>query len=188
VSVAQAAEDRTAATVLEAAAAVLADKGGSASMADFAARSGLSRATLYNHFENREALLSALAKATIDAAQERMVEADLDAVPFPEALARMTRALVSSGTKFSLLANGRYVDRDEVRKRLSEPMRKVFQRGIDDGTLRPEFSPEVLQALYRGLLLGALQLVAETQAGVEQATSIVVGVFLNGTGAPTPRP
>jgi TetR/AcrR family transcriptional regulator, mexCD-oprJ operon repressor len=117
-----------------------------------------------------------------------MVEADLDAVPFPEALARMTRALVSSGTKFSLLANGRYVDRDEVRKRLSEPMRKVFQRGIDDGILRPEFSPEVLQALYRGLLLGALQLVAETQAGVEQAASIVVGVFLNGAGAPTPRP
>jgi TetR/AcrR family transcriptional regulator, mexCD-oprJ operon repressor len=187
VSVAQTREDRTTAVVLEAAVAVLAEKGDAATMADVAERSGLSRATLYNYFKSRELLLSALGKAAVDAAYERIVEADLDSVTVPEALARMTRALVASGMKFFLVMSARCLDRDDAERRLSPPMRRVFQRGIDDGTFRSDYSSEMLQTLYRGLLLGILRLVGETQIGVEQASSIVIDFFMEGSRARAAR-
>ena len=53
--------DRTAAAILDAAAHVLAERGAGANMAEVAAASGVSRATLYRYYPSREALLEALA-------------------------------------------------------------------------------------------------------------------------------
>ena len=52
--------DRTAAAILDAAAHVFSEQGTAANLADVAAAAGVSRATLYRYYPNREALLKAL--------------------------------------------------------------------------------------------------------------------------------
>src|SRR5438067_11098805 len=53
--------DRTAAAILDAAAHVFSEQGTGANLAAVAAAAGVSRATLYRYYPNREALLEALA-------------------------------------------------------------------------------------------------------------------------------
>src|ERR671933_585725 len=63
---------RVSAAILEAAAAVLAERGEQASMADVAAAAGVARATVYRYFPNREALFEALGRLAVEEAGERL--------------------------------------------------------------------------------------------------------------------
>src|ERR1700683_663638 len=96
---AQKVRDHVSAAILDAAASVIAEHGEAASMADVAEAAGVGRATLYRYFASREDLMRALVKAAIDDASGRLVDADLENVPVPEALARLARVLVVSGFK-----------------------------------------------------------------------------------------
>src|SRR6266702_3724628 len=58
--------DRTTAAILDAAAHALAEHGSRANMADVAAAAGVSRATLYRYYRDREALLAALASSAVE--------------------------------------------------------------------------------------------------------------------------
>src|SRR3954453_17231489 len=72
---------RVSAAILEAAAAVLAERGEQASMADVAAAAGRARATVYRYFPNREALFEALGRLAVDDAGERLEAGRLDEIP-----------------------------------------------------------------------------------------------------------
>ncbi|HEX3947458.1 MAG TPA: TetR/AcrR family transcriptional regulator [Acidimicrobiales bacterium] len=176
--------DHVATAILDAAAAVLAEHGDSASMADVAAAAGVGRATLYRYFPNREQLLHSLGHAALDDAERRLVEADLGSVPVPEALARLTRAVVATGSKFAvLLSEHSYLDKDEVAHRLADPIRSVFQRGWDDGTFRTDLSPATLGDLFGGLLHAAVRMTVDEGLGVERASAIVTSFFFDGARA-----
>src|SRR6266516_5023435 len=73
--------DRTRAAILDAAAEALAERGGRTSMADVAAAAGVSRATLYRYYADREALLDALASHALGDAAARLADAGLDRAP-----------------------------------------------------------------------------------------------------------
>src|SRR5919202_1435412 len=60
---------RVSGAILEAAAALLADRGEQASMADVAAAAGMARATVYRYFPNKEALFEALGRLAVEEAQ-----------------------------------------------------------------------------------------------------------------------
>jgi TetR/AcrR family transcriptional repressor of mexCD-oprJ operon len=79
------------------AAAVLAERGEQASMADVAAAAGMARATVYRYFPNREALFEALGRLAVEEAGERLQAGRLQDVPVPEAFERAVRALVAVG-------------------------------------------------------------------------------------------
>src|ERR687885_1764534 len=98
---------RVSAAILEAAAAVLAERGEQASMADVAAAAGVARATVYRYFPNREALLEALGRLALEDAGERLSAARLAEVPVDEGLSRAVRALVTVGDRFVVLARER---------------------------------------------------------------------------------
>src|SRR5215208_6217147 len=74
---------RVSAAILEAAAAVLAERGEQASMADVAAAAGMARATVYRYFPNREALLEELGRLAVEEAGERLEAGRLGAVGEP---------------------------------------------------------------------------------------------------------
>jgi TetR/AcrR family transcriptional repressor of mexCD-oprJ operon len=172
--------------ILEAAATVIGDQGESASMTEVAEAAGISRATLYRYFASREDLLRALSAAAIENARVRLMAADLEAVPVPEAVARIARAMVASAVNFSILiSEPQYIDKDEVNLKIGGPIRAVLQRGMDDGTLRNDLPLELLTGLWGGLLGGALRSMSRGvhDVGVEAMSAAAASLFLRGAGA-----
>src|SRR5256884_9192324 len=95
--------DRTAAAILDAAAHVLAERGAGANMAEVAAAAGVSRATLYRYYPDREALLEALASHALADAAARLADAGLERAPVEQAIERIVRALTAVGDRYAVL-------------------------------------------------------------------------------------
>ncbi|HEX3566532.1 MAG TPA: TetR/AcrR family transcriptional regulator [Acidimicrobiales bacterium] len=186
--------DHISTAILNAAALVLSAKGDTASMEDVAAAAGVGRATIYRYFPSRDDLLSALSEVAIDDAHRRITEADLERATVPEALARIVRAVVACGIKFSVLTNDHsHVDRNRVDSLIREPIHAVFRRGQDEGILRTDLSTDILVDLFGGLTKVALQLSDEDELGAEEASAVIASIFLNGVrptgdGAADPHP
>src|SRR5438270_3909526 len=103
--------DRTSAAILDAAAHALSERGSRANMADVAAAAGVSRATLYRYFPDREALLDALASHALADASARLADAGLERAPVEEALERIVRALTAVGDRYAVLV-GEQIEAD----------------------------------------------------------------------------
>ena len=175
--------DRIATGILDTAAAVLAERGESASMAEIADAAGVSRATLYRYFPSRDALLRGLAEAGSSELRERIADAELDTIPVPEAIARLTRGFVFAGSKYVALTRSGHKPPDpaEAQKDLAVPVLRLFDRGIADGTLRPDLTPEVLVQIFTGLLEAAIRVSGPNGIGAEKASAAVISVFLDGS-------
>jgi len=175
--------DRIATGILDAATAVFSIRGDATSMGDVATAAGVSRATLYRYFPTREELVRALRASALRNARARLDQADLNSVPVPDALARLTRALVTTGAHYTVVLHEQGpADRADAARLLGEPIRSVFRRGVDDGSLRADRDPERLTALYAGLIGAAIQMTADG-LGVEDACDEVVAVVLDGVRA-----
>lgn len=179
-------DNRVAEAILDAAADLLAQGGEPPSLTDVAGAAGVARATLYRHFPTRERLLQALSAAARDAIAARLAEADLDAVPVSEAIARVARVIASGGSKYAAVA-GRFGTPDnagDAEQQIGTMIESLLRRGIDDGTLRRDLPVDELAVTLGSLLRAAARLTADHQAGVEKAAALVTSVFLHGTRNP----
>lgn len=176
--------DRTAAAILDAAAHALSEHGSRANMADVAAAAGVSRATLYRYFPDREALLDALASHALADAAARLTDAGLERAPVREAIERIVRALTAVGDRYAVVV-GEQVQGDpgEIERLIAAPMRAVFTRGVEAGLLRQDLPTEVLLELFGGTLQAALRLTQRGQLGLEEASAAAASVFLDGASA-----
>ncbi|MGP3937625.1 TetR/AcrR family transcriptional regulator [Nonomuraea sp. KM88] len=174
--------EHAAAGILDIAAKVLAEHGEAASMADIAKAAGMGRATLYRYFPSREALVQALYQTAVSDLFDKIDDADLDAVPATEALARLTRAAVSVIGKYRALAvlDSRMDGLEEANGRIGSTLQGVFDRGAAEGTFRTDLPPSTLMGAYGGLLRGIGNLVIQGQMGVEDASSTIIAIFLDG--------
>src|SRR6266496_6868197 len=156
--------DRTAAAILDAAARALSEHGSSASMADVAAAAGVSRATLYRYYPDREALLDALASHALAEAAARLGDASLERAPVEEAIERIVRAQTAVGARYAVLVREQVeADPGEIERLVAAPMRAVFARGIESGILRQDLPAEVLLELFGGALIAATKLIQRGQ-------------------------
>lgn len=177
--------DHVAVGLLDVAAAVLAERGADTSMSDLAKAAGVSRATLYRYFPNREALLTALADTAIADLSGRIADARLDTVPAPEALARLTRAMLGVVSKYRALGlfGKTSEDEAEAQQAFAAPIHALFERGARDGAFRPDLPARTLAELYISLLEGAIQRTLDGRLGAEEASAAITTVFLSGAGA-----
>ncbi|MEU6716796.1 helix-turn-helix domain-containing protein [Nonomuraea sp. NPDC046802] len=174
--------EHAAAGILDIAATVFAEHGEAASMTDIAKAAGVGRATLYRYFPSREALVQALYQTAVSDLFGKIDDANLDAVPVEEALARLTRAAMTMIGKYRALAvlDSRMDGLDEVNGRLAPPFQQIFERGAADETFRTDLSTSTLMGAYVGLLRGIGNLVIQGHMGVEEASAAVMAAFLDG--------
>ncbi len=178
--------DLTAAAIIDSAATVLAERGDAASMEEIASSAGVGRATLYRYFPNREELLRAMAAASVQELAARINEADLEAVPFEEAIARLARGIIATGNKYKALSadSAKYTETyPDFDVEVVEPIRALFRRGIAEGSLRVDLPSDVLMELFSGMIKGALDATASRGRGVEETAAAVTAVFLSGARA-----
>jgi AcrR family transcriptional regulator len=145
----------------------------------------VARATVYRYFPNRETLLDELARAAVDDVGERLASARIDAVAPEEGIARAVRALVDVGDPFVLLARRRLGSDPDVERRLTEPLRRLFERGQADGDIRDDITSAHLTESLVGLIVGLLT--SSRPLGREDVTAMVTGLFLDGARARGPR-
>ena len=171
---------RVSAAILEAAAAVLAERGDQASMADVAAAAGMARATVYRYFPNREALLEALGRLAVDDAGERLEAGRLQEVPVPDAFERAVRALVAVGDSFVVVSreSGRS-DPGAVRA-ASRRARcaQLVERAQSLGEMRDDLPASWLMESLIGIVVSGLQ--TRPSLGVEDTVAGVTSLFLDG--------
>ncbi len=181
-------QDHLTTVILDQAAHVLADHRETVSLADIAQAAGIARSTLYRYFPNREALLHALADRSARELQARIEEAEPDTLPVPEAIARITRGFIATGAKYVALAQQDPGPADTVDPQITEPLLRLFERGINDGSLRTDLSATALFSIYSDLIKGAILRASKDHDGVEKASATVLTVFLSGTLATTAGP
>lgn len=163
---------------LEAAAELFASRD-DVSMSQLAEAIGVGRATLYRHYDSREALLRDLAAFAFDDARRALDEAHLDEVDVAEGFERAFRALVHIGSRYAVVTRDKLsMPDDEARIAIGVPLRTLVARGQEDGTLRADVPAEWLLFAMKGAILSAVEL-AQT-AGVEDAAAFGARQFLNG--------
>jgi AcrR family transcriptional regulator len=173
--------DRTAAAILDAAAHVFSEQGAAANLADVAAAAGVSRATLYRYYPNREALLKALGAHALTELASRLNDAGLERATVEEAVERLARAIVAVGDRYAVLASEQCApDEAEAERLVGAPMRAVFERGIASGLIRQDLPADVLLELFAGTLMAAIRLTQRHELGAEEASAAAAAVFLDG--------
>ena len=65
-------------------------------------------------------------------------------------------------------------------QQVSEPLLRLFHRGVDDGTLRIDLPAEALLGSFADLIEGSIIRSARTYAGVEETSAAVLSIFLSG--------
>jgi TetR/AcrR family transcriptional regulator, mexCD-oprJ operon repressor len=177
---------RVSGAILEGAARIFARQGDQANMNDVAAAAGVARATVYRYFPNREALLDALAQATVSDVDARLASARINEVAPEEGIARAVRALVDVGDSFVLLARGRLrSDPERFERSLMQPLRQLFERGQADGDIRNDITGARLSEAMIGLIVGVVT--STPSLGNEDMTATINGLFLDGARARGPR-
>lgn len=179
-------QQRVAAAILDGAAQILVRQGQQASMSDVAEAAGVARATVYRYFPTREALLDELAHAAVTDVEARLASARIDEVPPEEAVTRTVRALVDVGNPFVLLVREeRRSDHERFERKVTQPLRRLFERGQASGDIRDDIASARLTESLIGLIAGLLQ--AAPPLGKDDIAATIVRLFLDGARARGPR-
>ena len=179
-------QQRVAAAILDGAAQIFVRQGEQASMNDVAEAAGVARATVYRYFPTREALLDELARTAVADLEERLASARIDEVPPEEGITRAVRALLDVGNTFVLLVHEeRRPDRARFERQVTQPLRRLFERGQASGDIRDDIASARLAESLIGLIVGLLQ--AAPPLGKEDMAATIVRLFLDGARARGPR-
>jgi TetR/AcrR family transcriptional regulator, mexCD-oprJ operon repressor len=168
------------AAILEAAAAVLAERGEQASMADVAAAAGMARATVYRYFPNRKALLDELAELAVQSAAERLAAARIDEIrPVPDGITRAVRALVDVGDLFIVVARERLrPDSARFERQVGAPLRHLIERGQSTGDIRDDIPSPWLADSLMGIVVSVLS--SPLSVGRDDTVAAITGLFTDG--------
>jgi AcrR family transcriptional regulator len=170
---------RVSSAILEAAAAVLAERGEQASMADVATAAGMARATVYRYFPNREALFEALGRLAVEEAGERLLAGRLQEVAVPEAFERAVRSLVAVGDYFVVVSReSARPDPEEFEQRIAAPLRGLIERAQSQGEVRDDLPASWLMESLIGIVVSGLQ--TQPSLGVEDTVAGITSLFLDG--------
>ncbi|PTL78710.1 TetR/AcrR family transcriptional regulator [Vitiosangium sp. GDMCC 1.1324] len=172
---------------------VFSEQGFGARMEDIAERAGVSVGTLYNHFEDRNALLLELIRVRREALMTRVdaVLTKVEGRAFQEqlrALLDTTFAHFREHARFfaivmqsELVRSAGFPQKAGTLAEISTRMERLIQRGVASGELRREGS-EFYASLLLGMVRGLLMKAADTQRSdeLQRGADVLLQVFLKG--------
>lgn len=157
------------ARILDAARAVLAERGLDIEVHEVAARAGVGVGTLYRHFANRDDLVRAILNETLDDLMARLRSAAAIEDP-AEALRQIPFSLDDSlSSLFAALRDPRAAKlQQDMKERMSRPraaeilelVAGIVERGVRSGAFRADLDPQTTAAA----ILGSIGTVCETFA------------------------
>lgn len=160
-----------------------------ASLAEVAAQTGVSRTTLYSRFPTRQALLVGLAQAAMDLVEKAYVDARLDGAPPDRAgveagLLRVVERLVPLGERVEFLLRERSLDAEpELVARYAEldrPLVAFVTRAQEAGALRRGLPAWWVVASLVGSVYAAWEAIADGVLAPRDAPALVLGTVLDG--------
>jgi AcrR family transcriptional regulator len=150
--------NRTRGAILAAAASVLA-RDRTATLPDIAEAAGVGRTTLHRYFPDRESLIEATVKDSIQAIQHSVTEAELDQGSSLDAMRRAVAAMVQVGDRLLFVFGDQRLLKGHGTqggaKPPDDPVIDLIKRGQAEGVFDPEASASWIQhvlwvLVYRG--------------------------------------
>ena len=124
----------------------------------------------------------ALTAEALDELAGRLADAGLETTGAEEAIGRIVRAVLTVGDRYAVLVRERVkADLAAAERAFTEPIRRVLQRGIDEGLLRDDVPVDVQIVLFGGVLQAGVRLAGERRLGNEDAAAAVTRAYLDGT-------
>jgi TetR/AcrR family transcriptional regulator, fatty acid metabolism regulator protein len=186
-----------AALILQAAEEVLAEKGyHDTSMDEIAARVGVAKGTLYQHFPSKEDLIFALFERELEMSLHTIEQIVATTLPARTKLERILRHMYGEllGKRMQLLISlltdmdvhkGLIAKKLQMRDRMQElatGIRAVLEEGKEDGTFDPAIPTTVMLMTFFSLLSphGIEHLIAREQLSPEELVSYVERIYFTG--------
>lgn len=144
------------------------------SIAAVAAEAGVSRVTVYSHFDTREALLEALVRRAVRHTAASLEAAEPDEGPPPEALERLiATSLQELGHRLAMAqAAMEHLDPGTLRDahaRALAPVRRLVDRGREAGAFRSDLSADWQVTCFYTLIHAAGEDIHAGRAGAADA-------------------
>lgn len=159
-------------------------------MSDLASDLGVSKKTLYQHFESKSELVLALLRAWAEGARERAAERELRGLPVVQEMRRFAEAWVASVETFAPvfwqeLARDYPEAHAIFRRELRAARRRTRQRIAR--LLRSDLAPALALELFQAVVARAADPDACARAGLARREALVAAVELWARGALRPE-
>jgi AcrR family transcriptional regulator len=173
----RAAAEHSIESILDAVETLLAS-GASITTTAVAAKSGVSRVTVYSHFPTQEAMLEAVAARVVERFRSRLDGLALDRGPAPAALDRLIAAAWSELDRYDAVAAAitRGLGAERLRRShaaLHQPIVALIERGRAEGSFRTDLPVDWLLASYFALVHACGEEVRAGRVGPDEATAIL---------------
>jgi AcrR family transcriptional regulator len=177
------------ARILNAAVALLAERGVDAEMREIAERAGLAVGTVYNHFPGKDELIIAVMREAFGELEQAIDGASTEADPvraiesfLREALTIAERygALLAAVSEGRLAAPRKEAIDEERRMALGQRLTGIVARGVAEGRFRPDLDLEVATGVISSVLLPWTLTELRQTRTVEQIIEALMTIFLDG--------
>lgn len=180
------------ARILNAAVALLAERGIDAEMREIAERAGLAVGTVYNHFPGKDDLIIAVMREAFGQFEQAIDAAALEADPvraiesfLREALTVAERygALIAAITEGRLAAPRKDAIDEERKEAFGQRMMDIVARGVREGRFRAGLDIEIAAGVLRSVLLPWTLAGLRQTRTTEQIVDGLMAMFLDGARA-----
>ncbi|MCE7946795.1 MAG: TetR/AcrR family transcriptional regulator [Chloroflexi bacterium CFX4] len=169
--------------LLDAATELLA-KRPTASLAEIAEHTRISKATLHRYFASRDALLTALAVRALALVSAALADCRLSEGAAPAALRRLIEALIPLGDKFYFLLNEHlwnvHPDLVAAEQATEVPIMQLIQRGQAEGSLRADLPVAWIMYTLEFTVFAAWQAIYDGNIARRDAAHLVLESLLGG--------